>query len=92
MKKTIGKYTYELSTRKGKKLMVEVDGKKIHFGSAGMMHYFDRTGLLPKQLNHLDQMRRQNFLDRMAGIKLKSGKPAIDDPRQPAWHAVRIIW
>ena len=37
--KKIGKYTYEKSTRKDKKLMTIVDGKKVHFGFPKMQHF-----------------------------------------------------
>ena len=39
--KKIGKYTYEKSTRKDKKLMTVVDGKKVHFGFPKMQQFKD---------------------------------------------------
>ena len=50
----IGKYNYEKSTRKGKKLMTEVNGKTIHFGDASMEQFKDKTGIWSK-LNHEDK-------------------------------------
>ena len=41
----IGKYNYEKSTNPKKKLMVVVNGKKIHFGSRDMEHFKDKTGI-----------------------------------------------
>jgi hypothetical protein len=87
----IGKYTYEKSTKPDKKLMVIVDGKKIHFGSSKMEHYKDRTGIW-KDKDHFDKKRRESFRKRISGIKLKDGSRAIDDPKSPAWHSLRILW
>ena len=42
--KKIGKYTYEKSTRKDKKLMTVVDGKKVHFGFPKMQHFLKIAG------------------------------------------------
>lgn len=88
----IGKYDYKLSTKKGKKLMVEVNGRTIHFGDISMEHFKDATGLLPKRLNHGDEKRRKNYLTRSAGIKNKSGKLTKDDPNSPNYHSRRILW
>ena len=88
----VGKYTYQKSTRKDKKLMTKVDGKTIHFGSKGMEHFKDKTGLLPKSKSHKDPKRRDNFRDRMEGIKTKSGSKAYKDPKQPAYHAYNVLW
>jgi hypothetical protein len=78
-------FNYELSDKKGKKLMTVVNGKKIHFGAAGYQHYFDRTGLL-SSLNHLDEKRRQSYLKRSGGI----GR--TEDPTSANWHARNILW
>lgn len=79
-------FNYELSDRKGKKLMTVVNGKKIHFGSAGSQHFFDRTLLLDPSLNHLDDKRRQNYLKRSKGIG------HINDPTSANFHARNILW
>ena len=92
MSKKIGKYTYSLSTKKGKKLMTKVDNRTIHFGDISMGHFFDKTGLLPKKLNHKDKDRRKNFLNRSAGIKDKSGRLTKDNPLSPNYHARRVLW
>ena len=87
----VGKYNYELSSRKGKKLMTVVDGKLIHFGASGMEHFKDKTGIWSK-LDHGDPKRRKNYLTRTAGIKDKEGKLTKDDPSSPNYHSRRILW
>lgn len=88
----VGKYTYSKSTRKDKKLMTVIDNKSIHFGDINADHYFDNTGLLPKSMNHLDKDRRDKYIKRHSAIKLKDGSRAVDDPGQPAYHALKILW
>ena len=88
----IGKYNYQLSTKKGKKLMTEVNGKTIHFGDINLQHFKDKTKLLPKRLNHNDKTRRKNYLTRSAGIKNKEGKLTKDMPSSPNYHSRRILW
>jgi len=88
----IGKYEYKLSTAKNKKLMTEVNGKTIHFGQKGYEHFFDKTGLLPKSLNHNDPKRQKNYLSRSRGIKNKEGKLTANNPQSPNYHAIRILW
>jgi hypothetical protein len=87
----IGKYEYNKSTRKGKKLMVNVSGKTIHFGDATRQHYFDKTGIWSSQ-NHNDKKRRKNYLTRSAGIKDGKGNLTKDDPMSPNWHSRKILW
>jgi hypothetical protein len=87
----VGKYNYELSTAKGKKLMVVVNNKIIHFGASGMEHFKDKTGLLPKSLNHGDKERRKNYLTRTAKIKDGKGKLTKDNPSSaPLWVCVLV--
>lgn len=87
----IGKYNYEKSTKKKKKLMTIVDGKKIHFGDNNMEHYYDKTNIWSSK-NHNDKNRRKNFLQRSKGIKDKEGNLVWKDPKSPSYHAVRILW
>ena len=87
----IGKYVYERSNRKNKKLMTVVDDKKIHFGFSGMGHFKDKTGIW-KSLDHNDPKRRKNYLTRTAGIKTKDGKLTKDLPSSANYHARRILW
>ena len=52
------------STNPDKKLMATFVNKDtgkenvIHFGATGYEHYFDKSNLLPKSLNHNDKKRR----------------------------------
>lgn len=87
----VGKYTYEKSTRKNKKLMTVVDGKKIHFGNPKYQHFKDKTGIWSNK-NHGDPERRKSYLSRAKGIKLKDGSLAWKNPKSPNYHAVKILW
>lgn len=87
----IGKYNYEKSDRKNKKLMVVVNGVKIHFGDIRYKHFKDKTGIY-KNLDHGDKKRQKNYLTRARGIKDKSGKLTKDNPLSPNYHAIRILW
>ena len=88
----IGKFEYKKSTRKNKKLSVVVDDKTIHFGDSNSEHYFDKTGLLDKNLNHNNNKRRENYLRRAKGIKNKQGDLTWKDPTSPNYHSIRILW
>tara|TARA_R100000734_G_scaffold13953_1_gene10321 strand:+ start:226 stop:498 length:273 start_codon:yes stop_codon:yes gene_type:complete len=87
----VGKYNYEKSTRKDKKLMTEIDGKKIHFGNPNYQHFKDKTGIW-KELDHNDKQRRKNYLTRSKAIKNKKGELTYLDPLSPNYHAIRILW
>ena len=87
----VGKYDYEKSTRKDKKLMTIVKGKIIHFGNSSYQHYRDKTGIW-SNLDHNDKKRRENYLARAKGIKDKSGNLTYKDPSSPNYHAVNVIW
>ncbi len=87
----VGKYVYRKSTRPGKKLMVTVDGKTIHFGDRNMQHYRDKTGIF-RSLDHGDAQRRKNYLARSGGIRNGSGQLTKNDPRSPNYHAIRVLW
>ena len=90
----IGKYNYEKSTRKDKKLMVKVNNKVIHFGNLkppANQHFKDKTGIW-SNLDHGDKQRRKNFLTRTSGIKDKNGNLTKDNPESPNFHARKILW
>ena len=87
----IGKYTYYKSSRPDKKLMVEVNGKNIHFGARNMQHYKDRTGIW-KSKDHLDSTRKNNYRKRAGGIKDKDGKLTYKNPSKANYHAYHILW
>jgi hypothetical protein len=88
----IGRYVYKKSTRKDKKLMTEVNGKKIHFGAKDMEHYMDRTGLLSPAYNHYDDDRRDRYLKRAKGIRDKNGNLTWTNPMSANHHALHILW
>ena len=88
----IGKYHYELSTNKNKKLMTIVDGKVIHFGQTGYEHVFDKTRLTDIKLNHMDKKRQTNYLKRSKGITNKNGELTYKNPNSSNYHAIRILW
>ena len=89
---------YKKSTRKNKKLMVEImDGNRkrtIHFGGDPdkSRHFFDKTGLLDKELNHKDKKIRKAWYARHGKIKLKDGSLAINNKLSPLWHSAKILW
>ena len=87
----IGKYDYQKSTRKDKKLSVVVDNKTIHFGSSKMQHFKDKTGIW-KELDHNDKKRRDNYLKRSKAIKNKKGELTWKDPNSANYHSIRILW
>ena len=83
---------YQLSERKNKKLKAYVNGKWVHFGQKGYEHYFDKTGLLPKSENHLDEKRRELYLKRASKITNKDKDLTKDDKTSPNFYALRILW
>lgn len=87
----IGKYTYEKSDKKGKKLKVIVGNRTIHFGNSDYQHFHDKTGIW-KSLDHGDKDRRKNYLKRASGITNKNGELTKDKPTCANYHAIRILW
>ena len=88
----IGNYTYYKSSRKDKKLEVIVNGKKIHFGNPIYSHFFDKTGLLDKKLNHKDENIRKAWKARHTKIKDGTGGFAYKNPNSPSYHSFNVIW
>jgi hypothetical protein len=84
-------YGYFKSDKPDKKLMVNVNGKWIHFGDTNYEHYFDRTGLLNKNYNHLDPKRRLAYLARSTKIKDSTGL-SVNNPESANYHAIRVLW
>lgn len=80
--KSLGLSIPHSSHRKGKKLVVVHNGKKIHFGQLGMEDY----------LIHRDSDRRDRFRARAEGILKKDGQPAYLDPDQPLYWSYNILW
>jgi hypothetical protein len=91
MKVKVGKYTYEKSNKKNKKLMTTIDNKVIHFGDNRYEHFFDKTKIW-SNLNHNDKERRKNYLTRSAFQKDGKGNLTKDNPLSPNFHARRILW
>ena len=89
--KKIGKFFYEKSSRKDKKLMVRVENKLIHFGNPLYGHFKDKTGIW-KNLDHNDPKRRENYLSRSGGIKNKKGELTKNLISSPNYHARKILW
>jgi len=89
--KKIGRYTYKKSTVSGKKLMVVVNNRTIHFGDSSMQHFKDKTGIW-KSKDHGDTKRRANYLARSGGIKRKDGTLTKNDPTSPNYHSRRVLW
>lgn len=77
-----------LSTRKGKKYMVDVTNtttgktKTVHWGAKGYDDYYV----------HKDKERRERFQKRHGAIKLKDGRIASEDPTTPAYMATKYNW
>ena len=58
-------YTFQKSTRKNKKYMVNYNNKWIHFGDTRYEQYEDITPLqLYKDQNHYDKKRRDTYRKR----------------------------
>jgi len=87
----IGKYEYEKSDRKNKKLNVLVNGKTIHFGDTRYEHFKDKTGIW-SALDHNDEKRRRNYRARASKIKNKKGELVFKNPMSPAYHSYNILW
>jgi hypothetical protein len=79
-------YDYKLSTKKGKKLMVIVDNKTIHFGDSNYQQYKDKSGLLKASSNHMDEKRRANYLARARG------QANSNSPSSATYHAINVLW
>jgi hypothetical protein len=91
MKIKVGRYQYEKSDKKGKKLMVIVKNQKIHFGDNTMEHFKDKTGIW-KSLDHNDTKRRKSYLSRSGGIRDKEGNLTKNNPLSPNYHARKVLW
>jgi hypothetical protein len=84
---------FRKSTRKGKKYDAFYQGKWIPFGQIGYQHYRDSTGLkLYSRLDHMDKVRRANYLKRAKGIRNGKGLLTWKDPRSANYYAIRYLW
>lgn len=87
---------FSKSSSPGKKIKVEFtyQGKQrtIHFGATNYEHYYDKTGLLSKSLNHKDPVRRKAYYDRQSKVLNKEGKRVITDPLSPSYWSWKYLW
>jgi len=84
---------FKKSTRKGKKYMVNYNGKWIHFGDSQMQQYFDSVPLkLYSNLNHNDKKRQSSYLSRAKGIKNKQGQLTWRDKNSANYYSVHFLW
>jgi hypothetical protein len=90
--KVIDGYRFFKSEKPKKKLKVEINGKWVHFGQLPYEHFFDKTGLLDKDLNHGDDLRRKRYLQRSIPIRDKEGNYTVNDKNSPNYWAVRVLW
>ena len=65
---------YAPSTRKNKKYDAYVNNKKYSFGSRFYQHFFDKIGYY-SDLDHLDDDRRYNYINRHKNDKLNEYSP-----------------
>ena len=76
-------YIFKVSTRKNKKYDDYKNGKYLlSFGSKNNFHYYDKLGNY-SNLNHLDQVRRDNYYKRF-------GKSAKKDTAK--WFSRNYLW
>ena len=90
--KVINGNRYWLSDKAGKKLKTFINGQWIYFGDPKYEHYFDRTGLLDKSLNHLDKKRRAGYRARASKIVNGNGSLTVNDINSPNYHSFHILW
>jgi hypothetical protein len=70
------------SQRKGKKLFIVYNGRKIHFGSRSNSDY----------LIHNDDEQRERFHTRATKIRSKDGSFAYQNMNSPLYYSVNILW
>ena len=84
---------FKKSTRKGKKYMVKVGNKWIHFGQRSAQQFKDSTGLgLYSHLDHGDKKRRASYLARAKGIKNKQGNLTWKNKESANYYSIRFLW
>jgi hypothetical protein len=87
---------FSLSQTKGKKLRVVFDlhGKQhtANFGAVGYQHFYDKTGLLSKSLNHKDAARKKQYYERHSKIVDRAGHKVINNPLSPSYWSARYLW
>lgn len=71
-----------LSNRPTKKIMVVINGKRIHFGAKNSNTFLEGA----------TKQKRDNYRKRHSLIYLKDGRRAIDFKYSPAWLSYYILW
>ena len=70
----------------------------IHFGDTRYGQFKDRTPVsgthlpLYSHLNHNDDKRRMNYLQRAKGIKDKNGNLTYLNKNSPNYYSVKYLW
>jgi predicted GIY-YIG superfamily endonuclease len=71
-----------LSNRSTKKIMVVINGRRIHFGAKNSNTFLEGA----------TKQKRDNYRKRHSLIYLKDGRRAIDFKYSPAWLSYYILW
>jgi hypothetical protein len=71
-----------LSNRPTKKIMVVINGRRIHFGAKNSNTFLEGA----------TKQKRDNYRKRHSLIYLKDGRRAIDFKYSPAWLSYYILW
>ena len=77
-----GATEFGISRVKGKRFYVIYQGKRINFGAKNGSTFID----------HRDEKKRKAWKARHKAIKLKNGKLAYLDKRQPSYWALSLLW
>ena len=73
--------------------MVKYNDKWIHFGDTRYEHFRDKTPLkLFNYLDHNDDKRRLNYINRAMGIRDKNGFLTYNNPNSANYYALRYLW
>jgi hypothetical protein len=83
---------YKLSDKPKHKLKALINGEWIYFGNPNYQNYYDKSNLLPKYYNHLDEERRRKYLLRASKIRDKNGNLTAYNKNSPNYHSINILW
>lgn len=72
----------QLSDKPTKKIMVIIDGRKIHFGAKNSNTFIEGA----------NKQKRDAFKARHSKVLLKDGSRAIDLKYSPAWFSYYVLW
>jgi hypothetical protein len=75
-------HTISVSTRKGKKFVVVVDGREVHFGQLGAEDFWD----------HRDPERRRRYLARARGIRDGKGRLTHTRTASANFWSINLLW